>query len=55
MFGVECRELDALEPKVLIQLIEENIEKLIDKGYWADSLKEEQNGRKQLLKIANDI
>lgn len=55
MFGVECRELDALEPKVLIQLIEENIEKLIDKDCWLDSSTEEQDGKEKLLEIANNM
>lgn len=54
-YGDECWELDALEPSILIQLIEKEINKLIDKGYWEDSLIEEQEGKKQLQEIAKNL
>jgi hypothetical protein len=52
-FGPESWELDALEPKVITELIQKNIEKLKDKKIWAEDerrLKDE----KALLEKASE-
>jgi hypothetical protein len=48
-FGHTCWELDALEPKVLDQLISAEIESLIDRSLWSATLAEEKD-RRAILK-----
>ncbi len=54
-YGDDCWELDALEPKVIQELIKDEIEPLIDYDKWDESAKKEQAGRDQLTEIANDL
>lgn len=48
-FGDESWELDALEPSVIDQLIEDNIVALRDEALWAEKVQEEQEHRKLLM------
>lgn len=48
-FGDESWELDALEPSVIDQLIEDNIVALRDDALWAEKVQEEQEHRDLLM------
>lgn len=52
-FGDESWELDALEPSVIDQLIEDNIVALRDDALWADKVQEEQEHRDLLQATSN--
>jgi len=54
-YGNDCWELDALEPKVIIKLIETNIKKLINKQKWDEALHDEQIDDRFLEKHLNPI
>ena len=47
-YGYECWELDALEPKVITQLIEENVVKYRDEEKY-QSIKLQESAEKELL------
>ncbi len=51
-YGNESWELDALEPAVLVNLIRDEIEKLIEPDDWAERDQEETEGRADLARIA---
>jgi hypothetical protein len=52
-FGSESWELDALEPRVITDLISEEVLSLRDEAKWAEKVKEEQRG-KDLLEQTSD-
>lgn len=53
-FGGESWELDALEPRVIADLIRSNIEPLIDRKAWDKSRGRERAARNRLSTLAND-
>lgn len=53
LYGDESWELDALEPNVLINLINEHVTPLVDQREWKSSMLEEQRERNELLAIAD--
>lgn len=53
-FGEESWELDALEPKILADLIEKNIRGLVDKKKWAEDEARLADERKLLASAANN-
>ncbi len=52
-YGHECWELDALEPTVIHNLIEETLSELIDWDLWDKCMKKEKENRKYLRQITN--
>lgn len=54
-FGKKSWELDALDPKVIADLIEKNIKKIIDDEPWEERAEEGRQGRKLLQKVARDM
>lgn len=48
-------ELDALEPRVLANLIRENIEALIDETAWQITQERERQGRERLTNVVNEL
>jgi len=52
LHGDECWELDALEPKVIVELIRRQVEDRIDQVAWQEALGRQETGREQLAKIA---
>lgn len=54
-FGRKSWELDALDPKVITKLIEDNIKKIIDKKPWAKREKEIKEGRAALREVARNL
>lgn len=54
-YGRESWELDALEPKVLAALVEENVKKLIDANLWKKSQAKEKAGREKIREAARRI
>lgn len=53
-YGTDCWELDALEPAVIHELIETELEGIIDQGAWADTLAEEADACELLGKCADN-
>lgn len=53
-FGVECWELDALEPSYIVRLIEEAAEERIDQERWDDVLEREKRDRATLDAFAEN-
>lgn len=51
-FGDSSWELDALEPRVIVQLIQSNIDKLKNKRIWAEDLARWENERELLQKAS---
>lgn len=51
-YGNKSWELDALEPKVIAQLIRTNVDSLIDDDQWKKDLKREEANRKKLRTVA---
>lgn len=54
-YGDESWELDALEPRVIAGLIQDNVSKLIDWDAWKAVEREEKAARKKLAKIAEGL
>lgn len=54
-FGEESWELDALDPKTLADLIQQNIDVLVDDVLWQDSVDEEKAGRAKLAEVARSL
>jgi len=50
-FGLECWELDALNPTIIRDLIQAELDQLIDRKQWAKAEAEEQAGKGQLAAI----
>jgi hypothetical protein len=51
-FGSESWELDALEPKLLAELVRSTVKALIDPGPWKSAKAEQDKGRAQLARAA---
>ena len=51
-FGDESWELDALEPRVIVDLIREAVQARIDQDAWQEALDRQQTGRDQLGKVS---
>lgn len=51
-FGEESWELDALEPRVIVDLIREAVTAQIDQDAWQEALAQQQTGRDQLGKVS---
>ena len=54
-YGTESWELDALEPRVMTDLIRENVTKYIDQEAWDDKDAEREDHRLQLQDIIDDL
>ena len=53
-YGDESWELDALNPTILAALVREEVLSLRDQAIWDEDAEEEERGRDQLAKIAQD-
>jgi len=53
-YGRQCWELDALEPRVLVDLVQSEIDKYIDKKLWEASLEEERSQKAELVDVADN-
>jgi hypothetical protein len=51
-FGEHCWELDALEPDVLVKLVQSKVNRWIDKPKWQAALAREEEGKQQLGIVA---
>jgi len=51
-YGDESWELDALEPRVIVDLIREAVEDRIDQDAWEEALQRQKTGRDQLGKVS---
>lgn len=51
-YGDESWELDALEPKVIVALVKQNVMKHVDKGRWKEDSETQDKGRERLLDAA---
>lgn len=54
-FGSESWELDALSPRYLTQLVEQEIESLHDEDAWAERKAEIEHGRAEIYRVGNLI
>lgn len=54
-YGDKSWELDALEPKVLEQLVEDTIKAFIDRDPWTEVEDEEADHQAQLMKVADEL
>jgi hypothetical protein len=54
-YGDESWELDALEPRVIVALIREEIEGLIDRDEWDRSVNRQMEARDRLAEIADEL
>lgn len=54
-FGKNSWELDALEPRVIVKLIQDNIKKHIDQKKWAAAEKREEASIKEMKSIADRL
>ena len=54
-FGKDSWELDALEPKVIANLIQDEIQDVIDEDAWASSMARENKEKKVIEKIATGL
>jgi hypothetical protein len=52
-YGDESWELDALEPRVIVDLIREAVEAQIDQDLWQEALDRQQEGRRQLGDVSH--
>jgi len=53
-FGKTSWEVDALTPKVLHELVQENVEKLIDMDLFEEQKRLEEKGRQKIQKIIDE-
>jgi hypothetical protein len=53
-FGYDSWELDALEPQVLVDLIENTVLNFRDDDAWTEALEKENNYKSELQKVSND-
>ena len=53
-FGKQSWELDALEPRVMQELINKEVEKHVDKKIWTNSLEKEIKNKATLLEISDN-
>lgn len=54
-YGHQSWELDALEPRVLIGLIERELDAIIDEDDWETSMEDEKRGRAKITQVANKL
>lgn len=54
-FGDDSWELDALDPKTLADLIQENIDEYRDEDLWEESVEEERAAKEKLNEIAEEL
>jgi hypothetical protein len=54
LFGDESWELDALEPSVLAQLVDDEVLQLLDRDAWDKELTREKKARRELKAISDD-
>jgi len=54
-FGDSSWELDALEPRMIVGLVRENVEALIDPDPWAESDARQMEGRRKLSELADEL
>ena len=54
-YGQQSWELDALEPRVLISLIERELDALIDEDEWETSMEDERRGRAKIKAVADKM
>lgn len=54
-YGTDSWELDALEPKVIANLIQDEIQEIIDEKAWAASMARENREKKVIEKIATGL
>lgn len=54
-YGTESWELDALEPRVINSLIEDNVLDILDQELYDDALYEQEQGRKRLQEVYDDL
>ena len=52
LYGDESFELDALEPRVIVGLIQDTVDDLIDTDLWQEAVTRQQLGRDQLGKVS---
>lgn len=50
-YGTDCWELDALDPRTMVALIEEKVSELIDDDLWEEDYQKQEKGRAQLGQI----
>lgn len=53
--GITSWEVDALNPKVLHQLVRDNVEKLIDMDLFNEQINKEESDKKRILEISNRL
>jgi hypothetical protein len=53
-YGTESWELDALEPKVMVGLIQANLRRVMDKARFQEAVDAMEKGRKELKAISNE-
>lgn len=54
LYGSESWELDALEPRVLAALVNDEVDTLIDRAAWRRSQEDETLARRQLTAVSNE-
>jgi hypothetical protein len=52
LYGEESWELDALDPRVIVGLIQDTVDDLIDADLWQEAVARQQLGRDQLGKVS---
>ena len=52
-WGEECWELDAIEPKMLVEIVRDAIENLLDRELWNETLEREEGMRTELKEFAD--
>jgi len=55
LHGQKSWELDALEPKIIANLIEKNVKAMINEEQWAEDLEREEGNREALEKLADEV
>jgi len=50
-YGMQCWELDAIEPKELQRLVIESIKKYVDEDQWKNSLKQQEEDKEELKEV----
>lgn len=53
LYGMECWELDALEPAVLAELVRDTVAAFRDDDIWQEDLEREETERKKLNRVAS--
>jgi hypothetical protein len=52
-FGEECWELDALDPRIIADLVRAEVERMIDPDIW-EAAREEESANRALLQAASE-